>query len=224
MALLITEVITEDCDVLVEAAESGAKSYYITGPFMAGAVKNRNGRIYPTPILESEMNRYNRDYVAQKRALGELGHPQGPAINADRVSHLITEMHKDGNNFIGRAKLLDTPMGKIVKTFVDEGVKIGVSTRGLGSVKPVNGIMEVQSDFMLAAVDVVTEPSGPGCFVNGIMEGAQYYYDIASGNWRAQEQLEETVREVKQVYHRSTRRITEADAMALFKRFVTSLG
>lgn len=185
MALLITEVFNEDCEVLVEANESGKKSHYINGIFMQGDLKNRNGRIYPSSILEKEMNRYNEQFVKSKRALGELGHPDGPQINGDRVSHLITDMKREGSNFIGKAKILSTPMGNIVKTFIDEGVKIGVSTRGLGSVKQGrDGIMEVQDDFRLATVDIVTDPSGPDCFVRGIMENTEYYFNVAEGTWR----------------------------------------
>ena len=195
---LITEVI-EECSVLTESSESGKKGYFIEGIFMQGDIKNRNGRIYPANILEKEMQRYTSDFIKTKRALGELGHPNGPQINGDRVSHLITEMKRDGSNFIGKAKILSTPMGEIVKTFIDEGVRIGVSTRGLGSVKPTKeGIMEVQDDFHLATVDIVTDPSGPNCFVNGIMENTEYYYDIASASWRVAERLEETV---KELYH-----------------------
>ena len=184
MALLITEVFNEDCEVLVESNENGSKSHYITGIFMQGDIKNRNGRVYPSTVLEKEMNRYNDQFVKSKRSLGELGHPDGPQINADRVSHMITEMKRDGSNFIGKAKILGTPMGNIVKTFIDEGVKIGVSTRGLGSVKQRDGIMEVQNDFHLATVDIVTDPSGPDCFVEGIMENTQYFFDIATASWR----------------------------------------
>ena len=185
MALLITEVFNEDCEVLVEANENGSKSHYINGIFMQGDIKNRNGRVYPSDMLEKEMKRYNEQFVKTKRALGELGHPDGPQINGDRVSHLITEMKRDGSSFVGKAKILSTPMGNIVKTFIDEGVKIGVSTRGLGSVKTTKeGIMEVQNDFHLATVDIVTDPSGPDCFVQGIMENTQYYFDIATASWR----------------------------------------
>jgi hypothetical protein len=184
MALLITEVFNEDCEVLVEADESGKKSHHISGIFMQGDVKNRNGRVYPSEVLEKEMKRYNEQFVKTKRALGELGHPDGPQINGDRVSHLITEMKRDGSNFVGKAKILGTPMGNIVKTFIDEGVKIGVSTRGLGSVKQKDGIMEVQNDFHLATVDIVTDPSGPDCFVEGILENTQYFFDIATSSWR----------------------------------------
>jgi hypothetical protein len=221
---LITEVFNEDCTVLTEANEEGKKQYFIEGIFMQGDLKNRNGRIYPSAVLEKEMNRYNKDFIQTKRALGELGHPDGPQINGDRVSHLITEMKRDGSNFVGKAKILGTPMGNIVKTFIDEGVKVGVSTRGLGSVKQTKeGIMEVQDDFHLATVDVVTDPSGPNCFVNGIMENTEYYYDIASGTWRAQEFIEEAVKEVKKQYTRTVRRIDESDAARLFENFVKSL-
>lgn len=220
---LITEVFNDDCEVLTEAAEDGKKSYFIEGIFMQGDIKNRNGRIYPSTVLEKEMNRYTKDFITTKRALGELGHPDGPQINGDRVSHLITEMKRDGSNFVGKAKILSTPMGNIVKTFIDEGVKVGVSTRGLGSVKPKNGIMEVQDDFHLATVDIVTDPSGPNCFVNGIMENTEYYYDIASGTWRAQEIIEEAVKEVKKEYKRTVKRIDEAYAARLFTNFVKSL-
>lgn len=221
---LITEVFTEDCEVLTEANEDGKKNYFIEGIFMQGDIKNRNGRIYPSSVLEKEMKRYDDQFIKTKRALGELGHPEGPSINGDRVSHLITEMKRDGSNFVGKAKILGTPMGQIVKTFMDEGVKIGVSTRGLGSVKATKeGIMEVQDDFHLSTVDIVTDPSGPNCFVNGIMENTEYYYDIASGTWRAQEAIQEMVKEVKKEYKRTVRRIDEATAARMFERFVDSL-
>lgn len=220
---LITEV-TEECAVLTEANEDGKKNYFIEGIFMQGDIKNRNGRIYPSPVLEKEMKRYDDQFIKTKRALGELGHPEGPSINGDRVSHLITEMKKDGSNFVGKAKILGTPMGQIVKTFMDEGVKIGVSTRGLGSVKQTReGIMEVQDDFHLSTVDIVTDPSGPNCFVNGIMENTEYYYDIASGTWRAQQAIQEMVKEVKKEYKRTVRRIDENTAARMFERFVDSL-
>jgi hypothetical protein len=232
MALLITEIFNEDCQVLVETNENGSKSHYVEGIFMQGDLKNRNGRIYPSAVLEKEMNRYNEQFIKTKRALGELNHPQGPQINADRVSHLITEMKRDGNNFVGKAKILSTPMGEIVKTFIDEGVQIGVSTRGLGSVKQTkDGIMEVQNDFHLATVDIVTDPSGPDCFVRGIMENTQYFYDIASGTWRAQELqefIEETVEELKQEYVKPVTKVTkyvfdEQKAVRIFENFVSKL-
>lgn len=224
---LITEVYTEDCEVLTESTENGKKNYFIEGIFMQGDLQNRNGRIYPSAILEKEMKRYDDSFIKTKRALGELGHPNGPQINGDRVSHLITEMKRDGSNFIGKAKILGTPMGEIVKTFIDEGVKVGVSTRGLGSVKPAkNGIMEVQDDFHLATVDIVTDPSGPNCFVNGIMENTEYYYDIAAGTWKpqqAQEMVEAAVKEVKKTYKKTIRKVDEAFAAKLFENFIKSL-
>lgn len=226
---LIAEVI-EECSVATELnEETGKKSYFIEGIFMQGDIKNRNGRIYPSAVLEKEMNRYQKDFIETKRALGELGHPDGPSINGDRVSHLITEMNKDGSNFVGKAKVLGTPMGAIVKEFMDEGVKIGVSTRGLGSVKATKGgIMEVQDDFHLATVDIVTDPSGPNCFVNGIMENTEYFYDIASGNWLPQqESVEEVIEEIQQVIEKEVRRVVhrvdESTAARLFERFIGSL-
>jgi len=218
---LITEI-NEACEVITESNEDGEKSYFIEGIFMQGNIKNRNGRIYPTDTLEAEMERYKRDFITQSRALGELGHPDGPTINGDRVSHLITDMYREGNDFYGKAKILNTPMGKIVKEFIDEGIKVGVSTRGLGSVRQKNGIMEVQKDFHLATVDVVTDPSGPNCFVSGIMENAEYYYDIASGNWRAQEVVEEIQQEAKKIYKKTTQ-IDELKAAQMFESFVRSL-
>ena len=220
---LITEVYNDDCEILKESAEDGKKHYYIEGIFMQGDIGNRNGRVYTSAILENEMKRYDRDFIQTKRALGELGHPAGPQINGDRVSHLIVNMRKDGSNFIGKAKILSTPMGEIVKTFMDEGVKIGVSTRGLGSVKQKNGLMEVQDDFHLATVDIVTDPSGPNCFVNGIMENTEYYYDILSNNWKAAEALQETVKELKQEYKASKPRIDESKAIKAFETFIRSL-
>lgn len=220
---LITEV-NESCEVITEAnADTGKKSYFIEGIFMQGDVKNRNGRIYPSQTLEKEMTRYQKEFIEPKRALGELGHPDGPTINGDRVSHLITSMKREGNDFYGKAKILGTPMGEIVKSLLDEGVKIGVSTRGLGSVRERNGIMEVQNDFHLSTVDIVTDPSAPNAFVNGIMENREYYYDIASGSWRATEVIEEIVEEVEKKINRVVRRIDEETAARMFKTFVRSL-
>ena len=220
MALLITETKYDDVEVLVEAPREGKpKTHYIHGIFMQGNIKNKNGRIYPSQILEKEMNRYNETHIKENRALGELDHPSGPGINTDRVCHVITEMHKDGDNFIGKAKVLDTPMGKILKSLLDEGIKTGVSTRGLGSVVPTSeGIMEVQNDFYLAAVDSVTTPSAPHAFVKGIMENTEYYYDVASGNWLVQERLEETVKAIKK-----DPKVTSAQAIRIFESFIKSL-
>lgn len=215
---LITEIFNDDCEVLVESNDEGKKSFFIEGIFMQSEIKNRNGRVYPKPVLEKELTRYKKDFIESKRSIGELGHPDGPQINADRVSHLITEMSAKNNDFIGKAKILSTPMGEIVKTFIEEGVKIGVSTRGLGSVTKKNGIMEVQDNFFLSTIDIVTDPSGPNCFVNGILENTEYYYDIASGNWKVQEFVEETVKKIKK-----KKSLTEEQALSIMKTFIKSL-
>lgn len=221
---LITEYTDQSVEVITEAKEDGKKNYFIEGIFMQGDIKNRNGRIYPSATLENEMGRYQKEFIETKRALGELGHPDGPQINGDRVSHLITEMRRDGNDFYGKAKILSTPMGEIVKSLLDEGVKIGVSTRGLGSVKAGrNGVMEVQKDFHLSTVDIVTDPSAPNAFVNGIMENVEYYYDIASGNWRATQAIEDIQEEVEKKINRVVRTIDEETATRMFKTFVQSL-
>lgn len=172
---LIREL-TEDVEYVVEGKEDEKKSYYIKGPFMVSEMKNKNGRVYPKPVLENAVNNFLTQ-VKENRALGELGHPSTPTINHDRASHLITELSFSGNYVLGKAKVLSTPMGNIVKTFLDEGVKLGVSSRGLGSLKPNKaGIMEVQNDYRIATVDVVSEPSGPNCWVDGIMESADWVF------------------------------------------------
>ena len=221
---LITEYTDQSVEVITEAKEDGKKNYFIEGIFMQGDIKNRNGRIYPSTTLENEMGRYQKEFIETKRALGELGHPDGPQINGDRVSHLITEMRRDGNDFYGKAKILSTPMGEIVKSLLDEGVKIGVSTRGLGSVKAGrDGVMEVQKDFHLSTVDIVTDPSAPNAFVNGIMENVEYYYDIASGNWKANQVIQEIQEEVEKKINRVVRTIDEETATRMFQTFVKSL-
>ena len=174
---LITEVV-EDIQLITEATEDGKKNYFIEGIFMQGNLKNRNGRMYPVQTLEREVKRYSDEYINKNRAYGELGHPQGPTINLDRVSHMIKEMYKDGNNFRGKAKIMDTPMGNIVKNLMDEGATLGVSSRGMGSLKAKNGANEVQDDFYLAtAGDIVADPSAPDAFVEGIMEGKEWVWD-----------------------------------------------
>ena len=174
---LITEVV-EDVQVITEAKENGDKTYFIEGIFMQGNQKNRNGRIYPVDVLEREVERYNTEYVQKNRAYGELGHPQGPTINLDRVSHMIKELYRDGDNFRGKAKIMDTPMGNIVKNLMNEGATLGVSSRGMGSLKSKGGANEVQKDFYLAtAGDIVADPSAPDAFVEGIMEGKEWVWD-----------------------------------------------
>ena len=168
---LITEH-TNEVEYIVEGKE---KQQYIKGIFMQSDIKNQNGRVYPFSVLKKEVRNFNEKYVKQDRALGELGHPMGPTVNLDRVSHVITELFEDGKNFVGKAKIIDTPNGKIVKNLLESGVRLGVSSRGLGSVKTnKEGVNEVQDDFVLSTVDIVSDPSAPDAFVNGIMEGKEF--------------------------------------------------
>lgn len=169
---LITEVF-QDVQYLEEKKEAGGSNLYIEGIFMQSDKQNKNGRMYPRGIMEKEVARY-QDLIREKRSLGELGHPPNPTINLNQVSHLITELRMDGSNVIGKAKILGTPMGKIAENFIREGVSLGVSSRGVGSLKERNGINEVQDDFHLATVDIVADPSAPDAFVTGIMENAEW--------------------------------------------------
>jgi hypothetical protein len=172
-------LITEDrMDVrfITEASEDGKKNYFIEGPFASHGIKNRNGRIYPRSVLINQVQSFKENYIDRKRAFGELGHPDGPSINLDRVSHMITSLQEDGNHIIGRAKLMDTPMGKIAKNFLDEGAQLGVSTRGIGTLQKERNENIVQDDYKLATVDIVADPSAPDAFVNGIMEGREWVY------------------------------------------------
>ena len=173
---LISESI-EDIEYITEDDEEGKKNYRIRGVFLQAEVKNRNGRIYPMSVLEKEVSRYNKEYVQKNRAFGELGHPDGPTVNLERVSHMITKLHPDGKNFIGEAKIMDTPYGKIVKNLINEGAKLGVSSRGMGSLEPRRGAQVVKDDFYLAtAADIVADPSAPNAFVEGIMEGKEWVW------------------------------------------------
>ena len=194
---LITEVYDQDIQLVTEAKEGGGKNYFIEGVFMQGDVKNRNGRIYPMGTLMKEVDRYNKEYVKENRAYGELGHPQGPTINLERVSHLIKELYQDGSNVIGKAKIMsETPMGNIVKNLMDEGAKLGVSSRGMGTLRQKNGANEVQSDFQLAtAADIVADPSAPNAFVEGVMEGVEWIQNV-NGSWVSQ-YIEETQEEIR---------------------------
>ena len=176
---LISETV-EDVNYLIEDDDTGKKNYKIRGPFLQAEIKNRNGRIYPMHILEKEVGRYNKEYIQKNRAFGELGHPDGPTVNLERVSHMITNLHPDGTNFLGEAKVLDTPYGKIVKNLIDEGAKLGVSSRGMGSLVPMRGAQVVKDDFYLAtAADIVADPSAPNAFVEGIMEGKEWVWIMA---------------------------------------------
>lgn len=182
---------TDNINVITEEKDGG-KAYFIEGVFMQSDIKNRNGRLYPNGILVKEALRYNKEYVEANRAMGELGHPEGPQLNLDRVSHIIKEMRVDGKNIWGKAKVMDTPYGKIVKNMIDEGVKFGVSSRGVGSLRTTkDGINEVQDDFNLAAVDIVADPSAPDAFVEGVMEGKEWIWE--NGNWRQIEVLKQTI-------------------------------
>ena len=170
---LISEAV-EEVEYITEEKENGGKNYKIRGIFMQADIKNRNGRIYPMEVLEEEVKKYNKNFIEQKRAFGELGHPDGPTVNLERVSHMITSLKPDGKNFIGEAKIMDTPMGKIVKNLMDEGAKLGVSSRGMGSLRQKGGANVVSDDFYLAtAADIVADPSAPNAFVEGIMEGKE---------------------------------------------------
>ena len=168
----------ENVEYICEAQENGPKKYSIRGPFMQAEVKNRNGRVYPMEVLSKEVEKYNKNFVQQNRAFGELGHPDGPTVNLERVSHRITSLRPDGQNFIGEAKIMDTPMGKIVKNLMDEECKLGVSSRGMGSLDERGGAKYVRDDFYLAtAADIVADPSAPNAFVEGIMEGKEWVWN-----------------------------------------------
>lgn len=214
---LICEQI-ENVRYVTEAKESGKKDYFIEGIFMQANLQNRNGRVYPVSILEKECARYMKESVQQNRAYGELGHPSGPSINLDRVSHMIKELRQDGSNFIGRAKIMDTPMGNIVKNLMDEGACLGVSTRGMGSIREnKQGVMEVQDDFHLAtAADIVADPSAPDAFVRGIMEGVEWVWD--NGLLKAQK-----LEEMKTTIKKTSRKNLEEAKLKVFKNFIDEL-
>jgi hypothetical protein len=216
MAKLIRENI-EDIHVLTEAAEgSDAKKYYVEGIFIQGNSPNRNRRIYPMAVLEKEVGRYVRESINENRALGELGHPEGPTINLDRVSHQIMKLTREGNDYIGKAKILDTPNGRIVESFLKEKIKIGMSTRAMGSLVEKNGIMEVQDDLRLAtAGDFVADPSAHKAFVNGIMENAEWVYDLATDSWKAIDLLEQT--------RKAGKILNEEEIFKVFKKFISNI-
>ena len=216
MKLISEEAI--DVDFVTEEDENKKKNYFIEGIFMQSEMKNRNGRVYPKAILQKEVKRYTDKFINTKRAFGELGHPDGPTVNLERVSHMITELVEDGANFVGRAKIMDTPYGKIVKNLIDEGAKLGVSSRGMGSLKPVqDGLQEVQSDFYLAtAADIVADPSAPDAFVSGIMEGKEWVWD--NGLLKEKEIVEYQKR-----IERSTEISRNKVRIEAFENFITKL-
>ncbi len=214
---LIKEEVT-DVQVLIEEDKStGKKNYFIEGIFMQAERQNKNGRVYPIRVLQNEVNRYNNEYVLKNRAFGELGHPDTPSINLDRVSHMITNLRPEGNNFIGKSKVLDTPMGNIVKGLLDGGACLGVSTRGVGSLKAHNGYQLVQDDFKLAtAADIVADPSAPDAFVSGIMENYDWWLDSNTGEWHKR-YIEEAKKEIKAASKSDIERV----AINLFERYVS---
>lgn len=173
-----------DTRMITETAKDGTKNLYIEGIFLQAGIKNRNGRVYPPEVMEREVNRYIKESVDKSRAMGELGHPETPAIGLDRVSHLITSLTKEGNDYVGKAKILNTPTGNIVRGLVEGGAVLGVSSRALGSLKEVNGVSVVQNDFLLStAADVVSDPSAPGAWVQGVMENADWIYNASTDSW-----------------------------------------
>ena len=212
---LITEQI-ENVKILTEE-KNGKKLLYIEGVFLQSELKNRNGRMYPFSVLEREVGRYNEEYVKSKRALGELGHPDGPTINLDRVSHRITSLRAEGNNFIGKAQILDTPMGNIAKSLLGEGVQLGVSSRGMGSIDKREDCNVVRDDFMLTtAADIVADPSAPDAFVNGIMEGKEWVWD--NGLLKERE-----VAKYQRIMSDASRSDVEAKTLSVFEHFLSNL-
>ena len=212
---LISEEIS-DAKYIVEET-NGKKDYKIRGVFLQTEIRNRNGRVYPKDILENEVRRYNTEFINKKRAFGELGHPDGPTVNLERVSHMITKLYPDGNNFIGEAKIMNTPYGKIVKGLIDEGAQLGVSSRGMGSLEQRGGVNYVGKDFYLAtAADIVADPSAPDAFVEGIMENKEWVWD--NGVIKAQdiEEYKEHIQEAKRL------KLAEAKAN-VFKSFLEKL-
>lgn len=204
--------LTEDVD--------GSKSLFIEGPFLVAGVKNRNGRLYEHHTMSKEVARYTEDYIDKKRAFGELGHPDTPSINLDRVSHLIVGLREDGNQWIGKAKILDTPMGNIARNLIEGGAQLGVSSRGMGSLKNVNGVNIVQPDFYLAtAADIVADPSAPGAFVQGIMEGKEFWYDQSKGTW-----MEEDVEKLYTNIRKFSNKQIEDVAIKIFENYINGIG
>ena len=213
---LIAEYNEQNIECIVEAKEDGSKNHFIEGVFMQSEAKNRNGRIYPKAIMESAVDKYVTEQVSKNRAVGELNHPEGPTVNLDKVSHRITEMTWEGNNVMGKALILDTPMGNIVKGLLDGGVQLGVSTRGMGSLENRNGTMYVKEDFMLNTVDIVQDPSAPEAFVNGIMEGVEWVWN--NGVIQPQD-IEEIETEIKKAPRADMHLVQERE----FKNFLSLL-
>jgi len=214
---LITEYVEQELDVICEAKKNGEKSYFIEGVFMQSNKKNRNGRIYEKKTMEKALEKYVTEQVKTGRAVGELNHPEGPTVNLDKVSHKITDLHWQGNDVVGKASILKTPMGKIVEGLLDGGVKLGVSSRGMGSLVQKNGVSYVGDDFMLSTIDIVQDPSAPSAFVNGVMEGVDWVWD--NGIIKAQD-IEGIETEIKSA---SSKNLPEVEIKA-FKNFLSKLN
>ena len=214
---LISEHFSDDVEYITEQTDDGKKNYKLKGVFLQAEIKNRNGRVYPFEVLEKEVDRYNKEFINENRAYGELGHPEGPTVNLDKVSHMVTSLKPDGKNFIGEAKVMSTPMGGIVKNIMDDGGKLAVSSRGMGSLTKKNGANYVNDDFYLAtAADIVADPSAPNAFVDGIMEGKEWVWN----NGLLQEQ---EVAEIKNEMERNIRS-KQANYQALaFAKFLKNL-
>ena len=204
---LIAEYNEQDIQCIVEAKEDGTKNHFIEGVFMQSEAKNRNGRIYPKPIMEKAVDTYVTEQVSKNRAVGELNHPEGPTVNLDKVSHKITELSWKGNDVVGKAQILDTPMGNLVKGLLEGGVQLGVSTRGMGSLEEKNGTMYVKDDFVLNTVDIVQDPSAPTAFVNGIMEGVEWVWNNGIIEPQVIEQMETEIKKAPRadLYEAQTR-------------------
>jgi len=220
---LITETI-EDIEVLTEATSNGGKQYKIKGVFMQADIKNRNGRVYPVETLAKEVRRYTNEFINKKRAFGELGHPDGPTVNLERVSHMITSLKPEGKNFIGEAKVMDTPYGKIVKNLIDEGAQLGVSSRGMGSIQSMQGKNIVGKDFYLAtAADIVADPSAPDAFVEGIMEGKEWVWDNGVLKSMEVEQYKEEIERTKRKELAEVKAISSKTSYQSFKTYAAYL-
>ena len=215
MKLICEEL--DNVEFICEASKTG-KNYFIEGIFMQANVKNRNGRVYPKEILEKEVKRYEINYIKQSRAFGELGHPDGPTVNLERGSHMITDLKQSGNDFVGKAKIMDTPYGKLVKNLIDEGARLGVSSRGMGSLKPMGrNVQQVQDDFYLAtAADIVADPSAPAAFVNGVMEGKEWIWDNGILDERAVARIGKKISKV-------SKKDLEEESLKAFESFMSKL-
>jgi hypothetical protein len=215
---LITELV-EDVQLISEAKESGGRDYYIEGIFLQADIKNRNGRMYPVNVLDNEVKRYVTEVVNKNRAFGELGHPSGPTINLDRVSHIITELSRSGKDFYGKALIASTPMGQIARGIMESGGQLGVSSRAMGSLKESNGVMVVQNDLRLStAADIVADPSAPDAFVKGIMENVEWLYDPVRDTW-----LEEKLHNTKKKIHVMSKSKLEESRLSIFENYIASL-